>query len=79
MLAWRQTWSELYYYNDLNYINKERNFAVTFNRCAFNSYVLPANVESYSFRCTAQNLVESLKRKVNDSELIAYCSCCFNL
>ena len=34
--------------NDLNYINKERNFAVTSNLCAFNSDVLSADVGSYS-------------------------------
>ena len=34
--------------NDLNYINKERNFAVTSNLCAFNSNVLFADVGSYS-------------------------------
>ena len=32
----------------LNYINKERNFAVTSNPCAFNSDVLSADVGSYS-------------------------------
>ena len=58
--------------NDLNYINKERNFAVTSNLCAFNSDILSADVGSYS--CTTLNFVEDLKRKVNNSELIAYLS-----
>ena len=63
--------------NDLNYINKECNFAVTSNLCAFNSDILSADVRSYS--CTTLNFVEDLKRKVNNSELIAYYSFCFNL
>ena len=33
--------------NDLNYINKERNFAVTSNLCAINSDVLSADAGSY--------------------------------
>ena len=33
--------------NDLNYSNKESNFAVTSNLSAFNSDVLPADVGSY--------------------------------
>ena len=63
--------------NDLNYINKERNFAVTSNFCAFNSDILFAVVGSYS--CTTLNFVEDLKRKVDNSELIAYCSFYFKL
>ena len=61
---------------DLHYINKERNFAVTSNLCAFN-LVMSADVGSYS--CTTLNFVEDLKRKVNNSEMIAYCSFYFNL
>ena len=34
--------------NDLNYINKERNFAVSPNLCEFNSDILSADVGSYS-------------------------------
>ena len=34
--------------NDLNYINKERDFADTSNLCAFNSDVFSADVGSYS-------------------------------
>ena len=35
--------------NDLNYINKKRNFAVTPNLCEFNSDILSADVVgSYS-------------------------------
>ena len=63
--------------NDLNYINKERNFVVTSNLCAFNSDILSTDVGSYS--CTTLNFVEDLKRKVNNSELIAYYSFYFNL
>ena len=63
--------------NDLNYINKERNFAVTSNLSAFNSDILSEDVGSYS--CTTLNFVDDLKRKVNNSELIEYCSFCFNL
>ena len=33
--------------NDLNYINKERNFAVTPNLGEFNSDILSADVGSY--------------------------------
>ena len=43
--------------NDLNYINKERNFTVTSNLCALNSDILSADVESYS--CTTLNFVEN--------------------
>ena len=63
--------------NDLNYINKERNFTVTSNLCALNSDILSADVGSCS--CTTLNFVENHKRKVNNSESIAYCSFCFNL
>ena len=34
--------------NDLNYINKEHNFAVIPNLCEFNSDILSADVGSYS-------------------------------
>ena len=34
--------------NDLNYINKERNFIVTSDLCAFNSDILSADVGRYS-------------------------------
>ena len=60
--------------NDLNYISKECNLAVTSNLCAFNSDILSADVGSYSY--TTLNFVEDLKRKVNNSEFVSYGSFC---
>ena len=56
--------------NDLNYINKEPNFSVTSNLCAFNSDVLSADVGSYTVKKTSKKSCKILQTSKTPTAMI---------